>query len=160
MSSKNGTITETKGKAEPLIFKILSELSVVVGLPSDRVHEPSGKPLSELGALHEFGAPATSLSTSGIPKRSFLRGFINYDESLIKSELRNIASKSVSESTAKQLMEQFALWAEGRAKLFFVQGNEWEPNAPMTISLKNGKDTPLIDSGALRQGIIGVVLGK
>jgi len=160
MSVKTGTIKIKKGKAKTLVFKFLSELSVVVGLPSDRVHEPSGKPLSELGAIHEFGLPGGAPNGYDIPQRSFLRGFINYDESLIKEELSLIALKSYSEVTAKRLMEQFALWAEGRSKLFFVRGNDWPPNAPLTIFLKDGKDTPLINTGALRQGIIGVVLEK
>ena len=127
----------------------LGSLSVEVGLPSDRIHNPSDKMLSELGAIHEFGL-------HGIPERSFLRGSVFSKKEEIGKQLGSIAKKVSKGDDPLPLMNRFALWGEGIVKEYISNGEE--NFVPLAHPRKDGSKNPLNDTGALKQGIIGVVV--
>jgi len=128
----------------------LGKLSVEVGLPSDRIHNPSGLTLADLGARHEFGA-------KGVPERSFLRSSLVKKKDQFKENLSIISEKALKGEDPVSLMELFALVAQGLVQERIVEVNS-PPNAPITIARKGGKTNPLINTGEMRQGIIGVVV--
>lgn len=127
----------------------LGKLSIEVGLPSDRIHNPSGLTMAELGARHEFGAKDT-------PERSFLRSSLVKKENQFKQNLSIISKKAIKGDDPMSLMSMFALVAQGLVQERVVEVNN-PPNSPMTIARK-GSSNPLIDTGEMRQGIIGVVV--
>lgn len=127
----------------------LGGLAVEVGLPSDRIHTPSGKPLSVVGAIHEFGL-------HGIPERSFLRGAVMNNKADIKNTHIVLAEKAAKGEDANRLMEQFALWGQGFIQDYMSNGKS--NFVPLDKPRKDGSDNPLNDTGALKQGIIGVVV--
>jgi len=128
-------------------YEKIGGMSVEVGLPSDRIHNPSGLTLAELGAIHEFG-------TEKIPERSFLRSVTILKKTEIKKTMEGLAKKSIEGDSAETLMEQFAIFGQG-----LVQENIVELNSPPLKSpRKDGSSNPLVDTGAMRQGVIGVVV--
>jgi hypothetical protein len=67
------------------------------------------------------------------------------------------ASLKGDHEQATKKMQRAALSGQNAARGWFTDGrNNWEPNAPSTIKRK-GSDRPGIDTGAMRQAIIGVV---
>lgn len=130
-------------------YEKLGGLAVEVGLPSDRIHSPSGLPLSEVGAIHEFGL-------GNIPERSFLRGAVVNGAKEIKSNFEVIAKRSVNGDSAINLMNQFALFGQGLVQDYMSEGSK--NFTPLDSPRKDGSSNPLNDTGALRQGIIGVVV--
>ncbi len=127
----------------------LGGLAVEIGLPSDRIHNPSGLPLSELGAIHEFGL-------NEIPERSFLRGAVQNGADEIKKNFEILAKKSLNGEEAKALMEQFALFGKGLVQEYIAGGAS--NFTPLDRPRKDGSSNPLNDTGALKQGIEGVVV--
>jgi hypothetical protein len=58
---------------------------------------------------------------------------------------------------AKKKMLRAALQGQNVCRAWFTDGrNGWAPNKPATIARK-GSDRPLIDTGALRASIVGIV---
>jgi len=122
-------------------------MSVNVGLPSDRIHGPSELPLAEVGAMHEFGA-------GNIPERSFLRSTVTLKQKEITDAMNTLSKKAANGEDPKKLMEQFALFGEGLVK----ERMRDLTDPPLKQPRADGSDNPLVDTGALRQGIIGIVV--
>lgn len=121
-------------------------LKVKVGLPrGSGTHGPSGMPVVELGAIHEFG-------TERVPERSFLRSTIREKRREHNDMIRRLG-RNVIRGT--ETIER-ALGIVGTVVAANVQETIADgvppPNAPSTIARK-GSSTPLIDTGALRQSI-------
>jgi len=127
----------------------LGGLAVEIGLPSDRIHNPSGLPLSELGAIHEFGL-------NEMPERSFLRGAVQNGVKEIKKNFEILAKKSLNGEKASVLMEQFALFGKGLVQEYIAGGTS--NFTALDKPRKDGSSNPLNDTGALKQGIEGVVV--
>ena len=67
------------------------------------------------------------------------------------------ASLAGDKELAVKKMKRAALAGQNAARGWFTDSrNNWAPNAPGTIARK-GSDRPLIDTGALRAAIVGVV---
>ncbi len=134
-------------------FRDAGSLSVIIGLPSDRIHNPSGLSLAELGAIHEFGV-------GNVPERSFLRGGMHANKKEIKKLMHITAKKIAKGGDPEKAMEQLALAGQGLIQTYIGEGSaNFAPLAPSTVSRrKNKSSNPLNDTGALRQGIIGLVV--
>jgi len=128
-------------------FAEIGGMSVEVGLPSDRIHEPSGLPLAELGAIHEFGL-------DDIPERSFLRSVVIIKKAEIQKAMTVQSKKAANGEDANKLMEQFALFGQGLVQENIVDLSQ----PPLKSPRKDGSTNPLNDSGAMKQGVIGVVV--
>jgi len=123
-----------------------------IGLPDDITHPDAGVTMAQLGAVHEFGAPENS---PPIPQRSFLRAWIQASRSRIIRTL-NINAENISVGLSiEDGAGQVALWGQGQVQEYITDLYD-PPNAPLTIALK-GDDNPLIDTGAMRQAVIGLV---
>jgi len=124
---------------------------VLVGVPAGKV-EADGTPLAMVAAANEFG-------TATIPERSFLRSGIHEHmpafEHTSAGLLRHVAEGSMSEGHA---LEVVGIQAAAAVKDKIIDG-PFEANAPSTIARKKS-DRPLVDTGALRQGITYVVEGS
>ena len=131
---------------------VLGDKAVYVGLPAGRIHQPSGLPLAQLGAIHEFGH-------GRIPERSFLRGYMRTHTREVRRQLQGAGRAVVNGANAETTLERLALWAQGEVQAFIANGRaNFVPLAPATIAQRRNNSTnPLNDTGALRQGITGVV---
>jgi hypothetical protein len=129
------------GVAERLKRNVMAK----VGIMGEQAKaEHNGLTNAELGAIHEFGAPA-----AGIPARSFLRASL-------RSRLDEL--KPVQESVAKAVVhgsmdaERGAglIGAKGAAvvKRYIADGQVQPPDSPETVTRK-GSSQPLVDTGQL-----------
>jgi hypothetical protein len=111
---------------------------------------------AELLFIHTKGSPIR-----GIPARPVIQPAIEADgnHQKISRELASSAKAYLEGSKEKgdKFMLRAALAGQNAARKWFTDSrNGWAPNAASTIAAK-GSDRPLIDTGALRQSIIGIV---
>lgn len=111
---------------------------------------------AELLFLQEHGSPIKK-----IPARRVLGPAVEADgnRQAIANELSASIKSSLAGDTegAANNMLRAALAGQNAARKWFTDSrNGWAPNAPATIARK-GSDKPLIDTGALRAAIVGVV---
>lgn len=111
---------------------------------------------AELLFIHEHGSPVKH-----IPARRVLGPAVEADGN--RQAIANELSASVKatlggdKEQAEKKMLRAALAGQNSARRWFTDGrNGWAPNAPSTIKRK-GSDRPLIDTGAMRASIVGVV---
>lgn len=111
---------------------------------------------AELLFIQENGSPINK-----IPPRPLLKPAIEADGN------RQAIAHEISASVKSQLdgdkegaeknMLRASIAGQNAARKWFTDGrNNWAPNAPSTVKRK-GSDRPLIDTGALRASIVGVV---
>ena len=111
---------------------------------------------AELLFIHTKGSPLRH-----IPARPVLEPACAADgnRQIIARELESSIKASLTgdQDGAKKKMMRTALAGQSISRAWFTDSrNNWAPNAPGTIKRK-GSDRPLIDTGALRNAIIGVV---
>lgn len=111
---------------------------------------------AELLFIHTNGSPVKH-----IPARPVLQPAVEADgnRQAIANELSASVKATLSgdKEQAEKKMLRAALAGQNVARKWFTDGrNGWAPNAPATIKRK-GSDRPLIDTGALRAAIVGVV---
>jgi hypothetical protein len=111
---------------------------------------------AELLFIHTNGSPLRK-----IPARPVLQPAIEADgnRQAIAAELESSIKASIAgnRELAVKRMRRVALTGQNAARKWFSDPrNSWAPNAPSTIKAK-GSDRPLIDTGALRNAIVGVI---
>ncbi len=111
---------------------------------------------AELLFIHTNGSPINK-----VPARPVVQPAIAADgnKQAISRELSASIKATLDgdKELAEQKMLRAALAGQNAARKWFTDGrNNWAPNAPSTIRRK-GSDRPLIDTGALRASIVGVV---
>lgn len=111
---------------------------------------------AELLFIHEHGSPIKH-----IPARPVLLPAVSADgnRQAIAHELAGSVQASLvgDKEGAKKGMLRTALAGQNAVRKWFTDPrNAWAPNAPSTIRRKKS-DRPLIDTGALRAAIVGVV---
>ena len=111
---------------------------------------------AELLFIHTKGSPLKH-----IPARPVLEPAVSADgnRQIIARELEASVKASLAgdQDNAKKKMMRTALAGQSAARGWFTDSrNNWAPNAPGTIKRK-GSDRPLIDTGAMRAAIIGLV---
>lgn len=114
-------------------------------------HEPSGLPMVELAAIHEYGAPAAN-----IPERSFLRAPLRDPKTrarlrtAVKIYIRQMAEKRTTRAKA---LTSLGEWMVLRVRQAILSGGGVPPPLkPETIARK-GSSRPLVDTGALLNAI-------
>ena len=123
---------------------------VKVGLLGKNDNRPDGELGNvEIGAVHEFGAPA-----EGIPKRSFLRATADEQRqnwgNLGQTLARGLVNGKITVDKALGVLGERAV-ADIRLKVTDGAGIP-PPNAPETVERK-GSDRPLIDTGRMLQSL-------
>lgn len=111
---------------------------------------------AELLFIHTKGSPAKR-----IPPRPVLQPAIEAEgnKEAIAFELNGAVQATLAgdREGAEKKMLRAALAGQNAARKWFTDPrNEWAPNKPSTIAAK-GSDRPLIDTGAMRAAIVGVV---
>lgn len=111
---------------------------------------------AELLFIQEHGSPINN-----IPARRVLGPAVEADGN--RQAIANEIAASIKANLegdhekADKKMLRAALAGQNAARKWFTDNrNGWEPNAPRTIKAK-GSDRPLIDTGAMRASIVGVV---
>lgn len=117
-----------------------------------KAHDPkSGATVAELGAIHEYGAPA-----AGVPQRSYVRSYVDAtDDATVASIQRELRAALDGKQTVNRALKRVALALEGGVKRQISRGIP-PPLKPETIRRK-GSSKPLIDTGLLRASIKGRV---
>lgn len=139
---------------------------VKVGLPAGKSGSyEDGTTIIQVGIIHEFGSPAR-----GIPQRSFLRAPMKMNKDKIKRLIFKEYNKVVDGKTnVNTALNALGAYGESLSVASFRK-NDWKPNAPITVEggwmSKGGKafkvkgkgsNTPLVDTGQLRQAITYIV---
>ncbi len=109
---------------------------------------------AELLFIHTNGSPLKK-----IPARPVLKPALAANQQNISKEIAASVTAAVAgdHDMAVKNMKRAALRGQNAARSWFTDGrNSWAPNAPATIRRK-GSNRPLIDTGALRASIQGIV---
>lgn len=177
LARKSGAVTLFKRVAG------ISKISALVGIPAtnkaerktqlvDMAAKAKGKKQKKLKAasfsndvnnaellyIHSKGSPARH-----IPARPVLEPAVQADgnrQPIAREIARSV--KARLDGGAKESpvvgMKRAALAGQNAARKWFTDSrNNWKPNAPATIKAK-GSSRPLIDTGAMRNAIVGVVV--
>ncbi len=119
-----------------------------VGIPAESdesVEDGEEFNLASLAAVLEFG-------NERIPSRPFLRQTLAENKEKYTALFIQLFGQGIA---IEQIYQQIALMAQGDVQLNIDKGN-WVANAQSTIKRKKSSK-PLIDTGRLRQSIVGVV---
>lgn len=128
-------------------MKLPKEIEITVGIhAAEGASSHDGDTLAGVAEQHEFGL--------GVPQRSFIRRWADEDIVEINQILERELSAIVEGTPATVAAERAALILQGKAQRFISDGRATPANSPGTIA-KKGSSTPLIDTGRLRQGILG-----
>lgn len=134
----------------------------IVGSAATKPHAGGDLTNAEVGAIHEFGAPA-----AGIPERSFVRSTFR----VRRAELAQVQAAAAKAIISKRMHVRQALgivgaWAAGAVKeQILVYGPFlFQPLAPATILAKIRKGAPnptapLVETGELAKSVSFVVIG-
>lgn len=128
-----------------------SAVTIEVGVFEGAGNHSSGIRLSELAAIHEFGAPAAN-----IPERSFLRSTLRDPE--VRNMLRQAGARYASQVRTKAVARREALgklgaWMVSRVRQSILSGPGIPPPlAPATV-VRKGSSRPLVDTGQLISAI-------
>ena len=134
-----------------LAKKLEGATRVLVGVPEGAGAYEDGLTIATIAAVNNFGS-----ADGKIPPRPFLQPAINKGAPEYQRLAEVMIPKVLSgEMTMKVLLEQMGNLAEGHVKQE-ITDLDTPPNAQSTID-KKGSDSPLIDTGALRQSIRYVV---
>lgn len=151
MNNEEGLTIEFKGRVKEIFERLDSKGFVEVGIIGDKVKTEDGDvSVAYYGAVHEFGDPEHN-----IPMRSFLRKPLN---AKLNKYLSKHFAKIVGEifkGEKEKVLHKIGLVAKNIVlNSFKTRGvnQEWPDLSDETVARK-GVDTPLIDTGALRQSI-------
>ncbi len=136
--------TTSEGKAFFDELKKLAQMEVKVGFQSGEGSHSSGVDLCEIAAFNELG-------TQHIPARPFIRQTADSNEEGILSFMTAEVAKVAQGGTAEDALKRIGTMTKGLMQGTISSG-DFTPNAPSTIKRK-GSATPLLDTGAMRQGV-------
>lgn len=120
----------------------------VQGQKADDSHTDSEMSVGEIASIHELGL--------GVPERSWLRAWVDENETQIQDDLRAAMRQVIlGKFTKDQAISILAIKYVGEMQARIAAGIE-PPNAPSTIARKESS-TPLIDTGQLRSAITWVL---
>ena len=144
---------ETDFKAlDKLVANLGKSHFVDVGILGDNANktEGGGATIGMIGAVQEFGTIDGS-----IPERSFIRMPLQTHQAQIQKQVEPRMQKHLEIGDVKGIFVDIGIAAEGVIQdAFDSQGfGNWPDNAQSTIDAKNGKDSPLINTGLLRKSV-------
>lgn len=128
----------------------LANLEVQVGF-QDGATNDEGASLAEIAAYNEFGSSDT-------PARPFMKQSFENHESELQEACEQVNNVLSNGGTTDEALSQLGMFAKGLIQEEIVNG-DFAPNAPATIAAK-GSDTPLVDTGQMRQSVNYVVKGR
>lgn len=130
---------------------LIEGAEVTVGVQADAGASEDGTPIATYAFYNEMGTRGGGWG-GPIPARPFMRD--TFDQQ--KSKWGRTADLALSAvlrgtSTLQRGLSVLGTMAQKDIQDAIVSGN-WAPNSPVTVAMK-GSDTPLVDTGALRQSI-------
>lgn len=128
-------------------FKELEELAtkeVKVGFQKGDASSEDGVDLCDIAMWNELG-------TNEIPSRPFLRMSVDNNESQIVAFMEAQAKSLEHGTSAEDVLKRIGVFTKGLVQDKIASGN-YVPNAEVTIR-KKGSETPLIDTGKMRQNV-------
>lgn len=125
----------------------LAKLEIQIGFQEGETND-DGASLAEIAAFNELG-------TSTIPARPFMRQSFENHEKELQAACDQVNAMLSNGSTCESALEELGVFAKGLVQNEILEG-EFEPNSPSTIA-KKGSDTPLIDTGRMRQSVNYVI---
>jgi hypothetical protein len=149
------SIIKTQDNTNEVLKSLQSLINneILVGITSEKAVRP-GEPINNamLAYIHEHGSPAHN-----IPKREIFQPCIKAHKEDISKLLAGTMQVALKGQDPKPKMNYIADKVAGWCRQWFTDPrNNWPPDKPATVKRK-GSDRPLIDTGALRQSITGVV---
>lgn len=130
-------------------LEAFSTKAVYVGIPKEKnPTTEEGFRMSDLAAVHEFGSPDRN-----IPERSFLRASVSNNQGRYFKFLSDRLIKGGGEP--EKILNELSVVAQDDVREYIVNG-KFAPLSEKTVKRK-GSSKPLIDTGRLRQSIVGVV---
>lgn len=121
----------------------LTKLEVQVGFQDGEV--------AEIAAYNELG-------TSSIPARPFMRQSFENHGGELQAACDQVNETLNGGGSCESALEELGVFVKGLMQNEIVSGG-FEPNSPVTVARK-GSDTPLIDTGHMRQSVNYVVKGR
>ena len=143
----------------------LKGLQAKVGVFGGR-HPGSGESIPDIAMLHEFGSQTArsfnykgqTIKIKGVPTRSFLRMPLTTRKSKVigdKEEMKKYVIYALQTGHVNVPLEIMGRRAEEVIQDAFDSGGygQWDKNISKEYIALKGSDTPLIDTGFLRQSI-------
>ncbi len=143
------TIT-AEGKKFEKLLKELGQLEVRIGIQQGETSE-DGVDLVDIAMFNELG-------TVHIPSRPFLRDSVDANADQINSFLQSMKKELLRGGSAEDVLKKIGVFQKGLIQEQIVKG-DFAPNSEATIRRK-GSDTPLVDTGRMRQSINYVIQQK
>lgn len=143
------TIT-AEGKKFEKLLKELGQLEVRIGIQQGEASE-EGVDLVDIAMFNELG-------TVHIPSRPFLRDSVDANADQINSFLQSMKKELLRGGSAEDVLKKIGVFQKGLIQEQIVKG-DFAPNSEATIRRK-GSDTPLVDTGRMRQSINYVIQQK
>lgn len=143
------TIT-AEGKKFEKLLKELGQLEVRIGIQQGEAVE-EGVDLVDIAMFNELG-------TIHIPSRPFLRDSVDANADQINSFLQSTKKELLRGGSAEDVLKKIGVFQKGLIQEQIVKGS-FAPNSEATIRRK-GSDTPLVDTGRMRQSINYVIQQK
>lgn len=143
------TIT-AEGKKFEKLLKELGQLEVRIGIQQGEASE-EGVDLVDIAMFNELG-------TVHIPSRPFLRDSVDANADQINSFLQSMKKDLLRGGSAEDVLKKIGVFQKGLIQEQIVKG-DFAPNSEATIRRK-GSDTPLVDTGRMRQSINYVIQQK
>lgn len=125
----------------------LAKMEVQIGFQEGEVCD-DGTSLAEIAAYNELG-------TSTIPSRPFMRQSFKNHEKELQAACDQVNASLSKGGTCEFALNQLGTFAKGLVQSEILDGG-FEPNSQKTIKQK-GSDTPLIDTGHMRQSVNYVI---
>ena len=144
------SITDKRAKFDALIKALnVPAVDLKVGIFSDSgAHEDAaGQTVAEVATYHEFGY--------GVPERSFLRAYLEQNQAKVLDDLNNELTKVVDgKRSLKTALNRVGLVIVGGIKERMADGIAPELKESTKKYRKHGGETPLVDTGQLRNSIV------
>lgn len=142
-------ITDDGRKLKKMLDE-LEKLEVRIGLQQGKTSE-DGVDLVDIAMFNELG-------TEHIPSRPFLRDSVDANGDRINAFLQSLKKEILQGGSAEGVLKKIGVFQKGLIQEQIVKGS-FEPNDEAT-KRKKGSETPLIDTGRMRQSINFVIKEK
>lgn len=143
------TVTADGKKFEKMLQE-LKDKEVRIGIQQGESNE-DGVDLVDIAMFNELG-------TVHIPSRPFLRDSVDANADQINTFLQSLKQELLRGGSAEEVLKKIGVFQKGLIQEQIVSGN-FVPNSEATIR-KKGSDTPLVDTGRMRQSINYVIQQK
>lgn len=143
------TVT-AEGKKFEKMLKELGKLEVRIGIQQGETSD-EGVDLVDIAMFNELG-------TVHIPSRPFLRDSVDAHTDQINAFLRSMSTEILKGGSAENVLKKIGVFQKGLIQEEITKG-DFAPNSEATIKRK-GSDTPLIDTGRMRQSVNYVIKEK